>query len=421
MPDVRKCTFCGKPENEVKALVGTDDDKLICNRCVAAAAEAMGQTPATGAQQEDKPIPNPREIDAFLQNYIIGQESSRRDIAVAVYKHYRRRETAQKGILTGTALDQVEVQKSNVLVLGPSGTGKTEILRTITKLLEVPFYVADATKMTSAGYVGEDVESCLQGLVAAAGGDIERAQWGIIGIDEIDKLCRKTGRGATGYRDVSGEGVQQALLKLVEGGEVMVPRQMNKIVASHGDSDRVDTTNILFICMGSFASGIDKVVEKRVNKDARIGFGSGDQRKKDLSLTEVYEMVEEDDVLEMGVIPELAGRLPVLTSTLPLTEEEMVHILTEPRNAIAKQFQAQMAMDGINLTFDDEAYKEIARMAMGRETGARALRSIMEKVLKPYVFEHSGDPAVKAIHVTAEVVKGEAKAVVSRVKEAATA
>lgn len=419
MPDRRHCGFCGRPDNEVQALIGNEGGPFICNRCIGPVAEAFGQDAPT-ATQEDKPVPNPREIQAFLDQYIIGQESARKDISVAVYKHYRRREAASKNLLVGTGLDQVEIQKSNVLVLGPSGTGKTEILRAVTKLLEVPFYVADATKMTSAGYVGEDVESCLQGLVAAAGGDIERAQWGIVAIDEIDKLCRKSGRGATGYRDVSGEGVQQALLKLVEGGEVMVPRQMNKIVASHGDSDRIDTTNILFICMGSFASGLDKVVEKRVNKGARIGFGSGDQRKRELTLTEVYGLVEEDDVLEMGIIPELAGRLPVLTSTLPLTEDEMIRILTEPRNAIAKQFQAQMAMDGINLTFEDPAYKAIAQMAMESETGARALRRIMEKVLKEYVFEYSGDTKVKAIHITGEVVKDNAEALISWAKEAAT-
>lgn len=413
-----KCTFCGRPENEVKALVGMGE-QAICNKCVSQAAEAMSQAAAPD-DDKNRPIPNPREIDVYLQQYIIGQEAARRDIAVAIYKHYRRREADRNKLLLDTGLEGVEIQKSNVLVLGPSGSGKTEIVRAITRMLEVPFYVADATKMTQAGYVGEDVETCLQGLVADAGGDVERAQWGVVAIDEIDKLCRKTGRGATGYRDVSGEGVQQALLKLVEGGEVMVPRQFNKIVATHGDSDRIDTTNILFICMGSFASGIDDVVRKRVNKDTRMGFGSNDQRKRELTLTEVYELAEEEDVLEMGLIPELAGRLPVLTSTLPLTEDEMVRILTEPKNAIAKQFQAQFAMDGINLTFDDDAYREMGRMAMKAETGARALRRIMEKTLKPYIFEHAGASKVKAIHITEGVVKGETEAVISWVKEAAS-
>jgi ATP-dependent Clp protease ATP-binding subunit ClpX len=416
MPD---CAFCGRPENEVKKLVGREGGALICDRCVVGAAEALGRE-VLEDKEEDKPIPNPREIQAHLDKYIIGQESARQDISVAIYKHYRRREAAAQNLLLGTDLEDVEIQKSNILLLGPSGTGKTEIARTVSRFLGLPFYVADATKMTQSGYVGEDVETCLQGLVSDASGDIERAQWGIVVIDEIDKLCRKTGRGATGYRDVSGEGVQQALLRLVEGGIVMVPRQFSKIVASMGDSDPVDTTNILFICMGSFASGLDEVVAKRVNKDVAIGFGAK-ARKKDLDLTEVYQLAEEEDVLEMGLIPELAGRLPVLTSTLPLTEDEMVRILTEPRNAIAKQFRAQFAMDRIRLTFEDEAYREMAQMAMKGETGARALRRIMERVLKPYVFKYAGStPTIEAIHITEAVVKDGAEAVITRPKEVAT-
>ncbi len=412
------CSFCGRPDNEVKKLVGKEGGSLICDRCVGAAAKALGQQ-VREDKEEEKPIPNPRQIQAHLDQYIIGQVEARKDISVAIYKHYRRREAAAQNILVGTDLEDVEIQKSNILLLGPSGTGKTEIARTVARFLGLPFYVADATKMTQTGYVGEDVETCLQGLVSDAGGDIEKAEWGVVVIDEIDKLCRKTGRGATGYRDVSGEGVQQALLRMVEGGIVMVPRQFSKIVANHGDSDPVDTTNILFICMGSFASGLDEVVAKRVNKDATIGFGAK-ARKKDLELAEVYGLAEEEDVLEMGLIPELAGRLPVLTSTLPLTEDEMVQILTVPKNAIAKQFRAQFLMDQINLTFDDEAYREMARRACEGETGARALRRIMERVLKPYVFDYAGKKDVRGIHISEAVVKGEGEALIARDKEGAT-
>jgi len=415
------CSFCGRPDNEVQKLVGKEGGPLICNRCVGSAAEALGQQ-VREDKDEDKPVPNPREIMAHLDQYVIGQESARKDVSVAIYKHFRRREAAAQNILLGTDLEDVEIEKSNILMLGPSGTGKTHIARAVARFLGLPFYVADATKLTQAGYVGEDVETMLQGLVADAGGDIERAEWGVIVVDEFDKLCRKSGRGATGYRDVSGEGVQQALLRLVEGGVVMVPRKFSKVVASMGDSDPVDTTNILFICMGSFASGAKEVVTKRVNKDTSIGFGAKRRTKKDLDMAEIYSQVIEEDLLELGIIHELAGRLPVLTSTLPLTEGEMFRILTEPKNAIAKQFQAQFAMDRMKLTFDDAAYRAIANEAIDGETGARALRRILERVLKPFVFQYAGkDSPIEALHITEDVVAGDQdKAILTPVQKAAT-
>lgn len=288
-------------------------------------------------------------------------------------------------------------------------TGKTEIARSVARMLNVPLHVGDATRLTQAGYVGDDVESLLQGLIQAADGDIERAQWGIIFIDEIDKLARKSGRGATGYRDVTGEGVQQALLKLLEGSKVVVPRGVNKMQMD--GADVIDTSNILFIGAGSFA-GIEEIVEKRLNKGAGLGFGTSERRKVEKS--EVYLNMTEDDVLDFGMIPEVMGRLPVLTTTLDLTDDEMVRILTEPKNAIVKQFRALFEMDGIDLQIDEGALKAIGREAKKRPTGARALRSILEAVLRPYAYELPSDPTVKALRITEDVVNGTAKALVVR-------
>lgn len=410
---MRECAFCGKPKNEVKRLLETDR-AAICSKCVASAVQALGgESPPTVKAKEEKPLLRPKEIMSWLEQFVISQDKAKRDISVAVYNHYKRREAVRKGLITTEELGKVEIAKSNILLLGPSGTGKTEIARAISKMLGVPFYVADATKLTQAGYVGDDVESMLQGLIGDAGGDIERAEWGIIFIDEIDKLARKSGRSVSGSRDVTGEGVQQALLKLVEGSKVIVPRGMNRFVGEKG-ADVIDTSNILFVGAGSFA-GIEEVVHKRVNKTARIGFGSG-SGKKDLEMTDVYLQVIEEDVLEFGLIPELMGRFPVLTTTLPLTEDELVRILTEPRNALVKQFKALMAMDGISLQFEVEALKAVGREAQKRPTGARALRSILEDLLRDYTFEHAGDPTVQVIQITKDVVEKRAGANIVRVQ-----
>jgi ATP-dependent Clp protease ATP-binding subunit ClpX len=417
MSDPDKCYLCDRPSNEVKRLVVNDKGRGICNKCLEAAVGALGKDEPTTKAREDRPLLKPIEIKAHLDEYIISQEHAKVDIAVAVYNHYKRREAARRGFLVNSEdFAKIEIQKSNILLMGPTGTGKTEIARTIAKMLGVPFFVGDATKFTMAGYVGDDVESLLQGLVADAGSDIKRAEWGIIFIDEFDKMARKSGRGGTGFRDVTGEGVQQALLKMIEGSRMTIPRGMQRMVVEQGDC--IDTSNILFICTGSFA-GIEEVVNERVNKTAVMGFGSG-PRKKELELREVYESVTEQDVLEFGIIPEMMGRLPVLATTLPLSEEELVKILTEPKNALVKQFRASFSMDGIDLQFDHDALLAIGKEANSRPTGARALRSIVEKTLKPYAYKLPSEPNVQSVRITKDVVENGAEAVVIR-KIAATA
>jgi ATP-dependent Clp protease ATP-binding subunit ClpX len=407
----RNCSFCKKPENEVKTLVGNEGGPLICNRCAEQVFQVLAKDAKTKVLTEEKPLLKPKGIRAFLDGYVISQERAKVDIAVAVYNHYKRREHTKQGV---TEIGDVEIQKSNILMLGPTGTGKTEIARTIAKMLGVPFYVADATKMTQAGYVGEDVESMLQGLIADAGGDVQRAQWGIIFVDEFDKIARKSGRSASGYRDVTGEGVQQAMLKMLEGHKVAVPRNMGRIISSDSMTDTLDTTNILFVCSGSFAGGLDEIVSRRVNKGNRIGFASEEQQKRQLDERGVYEAANEDDVMEFGIIPEMMGRLPVLTTTLPLTEDEMVRILTEPKNALVKQYQALFAMDGIDLQFEIEALRAIGRKAKSKPTGARALRTIVESLLKPYTYEYAGEGDVEAILITGDVVEKGAQPVIRR-------
>ncbi len=403
---VPKCSFCSRPRNEVKNLAGPENGPLICEKCVSALGRTFSEAELKKNEDKAYVLRKPYEIRDFLNGYVIGQDKAKVDVAVAVYEHYKRREATKAGVDLG-----VEIAKSNMLLLGPSGTGKGEIARTVAKMLGVPFFIGDATKLTQAGYVGDDVESLLQGLIADAGGDIERAQWGIIFIDEFDKLARKSGRGATGFRDVTGEGVQQALLKLLEGSKVNVPRGSGKMVMVGGAFDMVDTSNILFIGAGSFA-GIEELISQRVNKSAGLGFGAADRKK--LSKTDIYLSVEEDDILDFGLIPELMGRMPVITTTIDLSEEEMVEILTKPKNAIVKQFIALYKMDNIDLQFDPEALQAIGREAKKRPTGARALRSIVKSTLRKLSFDAPSDPTIVSIRITADAVMGKGEAIILR-------
>lgn len=407
------CTLCGLPRNEAKSFTaGKLAGTFVCNRCVAAAQQTK-EAPQPG-KREVKPLPKPQEIYASLNQYVVGQEQAKRSIAIAVYNHYKRREAVRKG----GELGGVEIQKSNIMLLGPSGSGKTEIARTVSRELEVPFYVADATKLTSSGYVGDDVESLLQGLLADCGGDIEKAEWGLLFLDEFDKLARKSGRNATGYRDVTGEGVQQALLKMIEGTRMPTPRGVNQKAGANASYDMIDTSNILFICAGSFA-GIEDQITRKINREARVGFGA--TGRVEVSAKEIYEAIDEEDFLEFGIIPEMLGRLPVRTSTFPLSEDDLYRILTEPKNSLIRQYQALYRLDGVELGISEEALRAIARKAHQSPTGARALRTLVEKILGPYSFWVPSDPTVAGVRITEEVVDKGEPAEITRRPEVATA
>jgi ATP-dependent Clp protease ATP-binding subunit ClpX len=406
MPEIQVCSGCGRPKNEVHQLIELPKGIVICNKCVRGAADVLIQEKrAAAVSKEDQPLPKPKQIKQQLDRYVIAQDHAKQDIAVAVHNHYKRRGASRAGLDLG-----VEIQKSNILITGPSGCGKTQIARTIARILGVPFYKADATKLTMAGYVGDDVESLLQGLLAACGGNVQQAQWGLVFVDEFDKIARKSGRSASGYRDVTGEGVQQALLTMVEGAKVNVPRGTAR-AGTTNDYDLVDTENILFIFGGSFA-GIEEIVKSRVNKSVKMGFGA--DARRDLNETDTYLSIEEADILEFGIIPELLGRIPIHTSVLPLTEDEMVRILTEPDDALVRQFQALFKLDNIDLQFDEEALRAIGREAKSRPTGARALRSILERTVKEYAYECPSDPTVKAVRISKDVVEGKEKALILR-------
>ena len=400
--DEPRCSFCGRTQDDVKKLIA-GPGVYICDECINVAQTILDdelEEEEEAPTFEMKELPTPHEIKKNLDDYVICQEAAKKTLSVAVYNHYKRLQSN-----SNKDKDDVELQKSNIVMVGPTGSGKTLLAQTLAKFLDVPFAIADATSLTEAGYVGEDVENCLLKLIQAADFDIAKAERGIIYIDEIDKIARKSENPSI-TRDVSGEGVQQALLKILEGTEANVPPQGGR-KHPHQEMLQIDTTNILFICGGAF-DGIDKTIRSR-RTEKNMGFGADIHKKNEESVEELLKEIIPTDLQKFGLIPELIGRLPVLVTLNPLDEEAMIHILTEPKNALVKQYQKMLGMDDVKLTFTDDALKAIAEEALRRKTGARGLRSIIERIMLDVMFDAPSRKDVEECIVTKEsVVDGKA-------------